>query len=79
MFLIIPQQDAYAIKSFERGLAAQNSGQLSWEIAPVWLLFHSKNAFEIYSIINQQWFGFYRSKFLPEEGSHLQFWTRTKA
>ncbi|XP_022973138.1 acetyl-CoA acetyltransferase, cytosolic 1-like [Cucurbita maxima] len=28
-------QDAYAIKSFERGLAAQNNGQLSWEIAPV--------------------------------------------
>ncbi|XP_022142541.1 acetyl-CoA acetyltransferase, cytosolic 1 [Momordica charantia] len=29
------EQDAYAIKSFERGLAAQNSGILSWEIAPV--------------------------------------------
>ncbi|KGN64993.1 acetyl-CoA acetyltransferase, cytosolic 1 [Cucumis sativus] len=29
------EQDAYAIKSFERGLAAQNNGSLSWEIAPV--------------------------------------------
>ncbi|XP_038894789.1 acetyl-CoA acetyltransferase, cytosolic 1 isoform X2 [Benincasa hispida] len=29
------EQDAYAIKSFERGLAAQNNGLLSWEIAPV--------------------------------------------
>ncbi|XP_016903174.2 acetyl-CoA acetyltransferase, cytosolic 1 isoform X2 [Cucumis melo] len=29
------EQDAYAIKSFERGLAAQNNGLLSWEIVPV--------------------------------------------
>ncbi|KAK6934615.1 Thiolase, C-terminal, partial [Dillenia turbinata] len=29
------EQDAYAVKSFERGLAAQNSGSFSWEIVPV--------------------------------------------
>ncbi|GAA0184267.1 acyltransferase [Lithospermum erythrorhizon] len=28
-------QDAYAIQSFERGRAAQNSGAFSWEIVPV--------------------------------------------
>lgn len=29
------EQDSYAIESFERGTAAQNSGLLAWEIAPV--------------------------------------------
>ncbi|XP_051125328.1 acetyl-CoA acetyltransferase, cytosolic 1-like [Andrographis paniculata] len=29
------QQDSYAIKSFERGLAAESSGAFSWEITPV--------------------------------------------
>ncbi|KAE8709124.1 T28K15.11 protein, putative isoform 1 [Hibiscus syriacus] len=29
--------DAYAIRSFERGIAAQNNGLLAWEIVPVWL------------------------------------------
>ncbi|XP_042490458.1 acetyl-CoA acetyltransferase, cytosolic 1-like isoform X1 [Macadamia integrifolia] len=29
------EQDLYAIQSFERGIAAQNSGALSWEIVPV--------------------------------------------
>jgi hypothetical protein len=28
-------QDSYAIQSFERGIAAQNSGHLSWEVVPV--------------------------------------------
>lgn len=28
-------QDSYAIRSFERGIAAQNSGAFSWEIVPV--------------------------------------------
>ncbi len=29
-------QDAYAIQSFERAIAAQNSGAFAWEIVPVW-------------------------------------------
>ncbi|KAL0363113.1 UNVERIFIED_CONTAM: putative acetyl-CoA acetyltransferase, cytosolic 2 [Sesamum calycinum] len=29
------EQDSYAIKSFERGLAAESSGAFSWEIVPV--------------------------------------------
>ncbi|KAJ4962709.1 hypothetical protein NE237_022648 [Protea cynaroides] len=29
------EQDSYAIGSFERGIAAQNSGAFSWEIVPV--------------------------------------------
>ncbi|KAE8655724.1 putative acetyl-CoA acetyltransferase, cytosolic 2 [Hibiscus syriacus] len=29
------EQDAYAIRSFERGIAAQNNGLLAWEIVPV--------------------------------------------
>ncbi|XP_010267976.1 PREDICTED: acetyl-CoA acetyltransferase, cytosolic 1-like isoform X1 [Nelumbo nucifera] len=29
------QQDTYAIQSFERGIAAQNSGAFAWEIVPV--------------------------------------------
>ncbi|CAL1355909.1 unnamed protein product [Linum trigynum] len=29
------EQDSYAIQSFERGMAAQNSGLFSWEITPV--------------------------------------------
>ncbi|KAK9267998.1 hypothetical protein L1049_010436 [Liquidambar formosana] len=29
------EQDSYAIQSFERGIAAQNSGAFSWEIVPV--------------------------------------------
>ncbi|CAH9076485.1 unnamed protein product [Cuscuta europaea] len=29
------EQDAYAIQSFERGLAAQSSGAFAWEIVPV--------------------------------------------
>nr|AZG04487.1 acetyl-CoA acetyltransferase 1 [Centranthera grandiflora] len=29
------EQDAYAIQSFERGLAAESSGAFSWEIVPV--------------------------------------------
>lgn len=28
-------QDSYAIQSFERGIAAQNSGHFSWEVVPV--------------------------------------------
>jgi hypothetical protein len=28
-------QDAYAIQSFERAIAAQNSGAFAWEIVPV--------------------------------------------
>ncbi|KAG6768875.1 hypothetical protein POTOM_024487 [Populus tomentosa] len=28
-------QDSYAIESFERGIAAQNSGHFSWEVVPV--------------------------------------------
>lgn len=28
-------QDNYAIQSFERGIAAQESGAFSWEIVPV--------------------------------------------
>ena len=28
-------QDNYAIQSFERGIAAQESGAFAWEIAPV--------------------------------------------
>lgn len=34
MSLFSPQ-DNYAIQSFERGIAAQESGAFSWEIAPV--------------------------------------------
>lgn len=33
-------QDSYAIQSFERGIAAQNSGLFAWEIVSVWYLFH---------------------------------------
>ncbi|KAF7840502.1 Acetyl-CoA acetyltransferase, cytosolic 1 [Senna tora] len=29
------EQDSYAIKSFERGISAQNSGHFTWEIVPV--------------------------------------------
>lgn len=29
------EQDAYAIRSFERGIAAQKNGHLAWEIVPV--------------------------------------------
>ncbi|KAH9749949.1 putative acetyl-CoA acetyltransferase cytosolic 2 [Citrus sinensis] len=29
------EQDSYAIRSFKRGIAAQNSGLFAWEIAPV--------------------------------------------
>ncbi|GLT65503.1 hypothetical protein SLA2020_379330 [Shorea laevis] len=29
------EQDSYAIRSFERGIAAQNNGLFSWEIVPV--------------------------------------------
>jgi acetyl-CoA C-acetyltransferase len=29
------EQDSYAIRSFERGIAAQNSGLFSWEIVPI--------------------------------------------
>ncbi|KAH7572674.1 hypothetical protein JRO89_XS04G0288900 [Xanthoceras sorbifolium] len=29
------EQDSYAIRSFERGMSAQNSGHFAWEIAPV--------------------------------------------
>nr|QEY10153.1 acetyl-CoA acetyltransferase [Scutellaria barbata] len=29
------EQDSYAVQSFERGITAQSSGALSWEIAPV--------------------------------------------
>ncbi|XXG72653.1 hypothetical protein AAC387_Pa07g1703 [Persea americana] len=29
------EQDSFAIQSFERGIAAQNSGAFAWEIAPV--------------------------------------------
>lgn len=32
-------QDAYAIQSFERGIAAQKNGHLAWEIVPVRFLF----------------------------------------
>lgn len=28
-------QDNYAIQSFERGIAAQDAGAFTWEIAPV--------------------------------------------
>ena len=28
-------QDNFAIQSFERGIAAQNEGAFTWEIAPV--------------------------------------------
>lgn len=28
-------QDAYAIQSFERGIAAQEGGSFAWEIVPV--------------------------------------------
>jgi len=31
-------QDSYAIQSFERGIAAQNSRHFSWEVVPVWFL-----------------------------------------
>lgn len=31
-------QDDYAIQSFERAIAARDSGAFSWEIAPVRLL-----------------------------------------
>lgn len=32
-------QDSYAIRSFERGISAQNAGHFAWEIVPVWLWF----------------------------------------
>jgi acetyl-CoA C-acetyltransferase len=32
-------QDSYAIQSFERGIAAQDSGAFAWEIVPVRNLF----------------------------------------
>lgn len=31
-------QDNYAIQSFERGIAARDSGAFAWEITPVRLL-----------------------------------------
>ncbi|XP_073266042.1 acetyl-CoA acetyltransferase 2 isoform X1 [Populus alba] len=33
--IIRDDQDSYAIQSFERGIAAQNSGHFSWEVVPV--------------------------------------------
>lgn len=32
-------QDSFAIQSYERGIAAQNSGSFAWEIATVSILF----------------------------------------
>lgn len=31
-------QDNYAVQSFERGIAAQDSGAFAWEIVPVGLV-----------------------------------------
>lgn len=37
-------QDDYAIQSFERGIAAQNSGAFAWEIVPVSTCFTKAHA-----------------------------------
>lgn len=44
---LIYMKDAYAIQSFERGIAAQDSGAFAWEIVPVRFLIPSYLSYPI--------------------------------
>ena len=83
-------QDAYAIKSFERGTAAQNGGLFSWEIFPVVLSFQFYPStvirqicyflydMDVFFLCVTVFFHAFRLKFLEEEGNHPLLLTRMK-
>ena len=71
-------QDDYAIQSFERGLAARDSGAFAWEIAPVRLLviLDGKTITLFANTIIDHCLDFYRLKFLAQEEDHQRLLTK---
>lgn len=74
-------QDNYAIKSFERGISAQNAGVFAWEIVPVCFLIPFQAGESSQSTVSSRYHLIIllcRLKFLGEEGSLPQLLTRMK-
>ena len=65
-------QDHYAIRSFERGISAQNAGVFAWEIVPVCFLIPFQAGESSQSMVSSCYHLIIllcRLKFLGEEGS----------